>query len=439
MGNYQDEFVLFDNDMTALLEGLRMNGVVSGLGVTQSSPPGLSVLVAPGVYRANGVRISKAGSTTVAIPAADPAYPRKDIIVADQTGAISVVSGTPASPSPALQRGPKTAQPRPPDIPAGKVILAEVWVAAGAAQIVNADITDRRVLIPLEHGALEGLADDDHGQYLKEKGSGGLSSEVPEHSHQSPEQCGILDHGLALSGLGDDDHAQYLNNARHDTPTRHPKAVIAGAPAGDYVGTTDPQELSQKVLNSPKIKDVDPAPVGDLLLKVLKEVLHIRNAADTADKQIAGQAKARFVSGLGDHSHQSAGAEGGQLDHGLALAGLADDDHPQYLDNARHDIPDRHPLGTVVPHDSLASLTEREHASLTGIGPDDHHPQLHAASHESGGGDVVAAAKIRTVEDTVEPAPAEGEVCLWQDTTVGNERFWLIWRKGNANRKVELL
>ena len=32
-----------------------------------------------------------------------------------------------------------------------------------------------------------------------------------------------------------------------------------------------------------------------------------------------------------DHSHQSAGLQGGQLDHGLALTGLTDDDHTQYL------------------------------------------------------------------------------------------------------------
>lgn len=32
-----------------------------------------------------------------------------------------------------------------------------------------------------------------------------------------------------------------------------------------------------------------------------------------------------------DHSHQSTGLQGGTLDHGLALTGLADDDHPQYL------------------------------------------------------------------------------------------------------------
>ena len=37
-----------------------------------------------------------------------------------------------------------------------------------------------------------------------------------------------------------------------------------------------------------------------------------------------------------DHSHQSTGLQAGQLDHGLALTGLADDDHPQYLSGTRH-------------------------------------------------------------------------------------------------------
>lgn len=32
-----------------------------------------------------------------------------------------------------------------------------------------------------------------------------------------------------------------------------------------------------------------------------------------------------------DHSHQTTGAQGGQLDHGLALTGLTDDDHTNYL------------------------------------------------------------------------------------------------------------
>ena len=32
-----------------------------------------------------------------------------------------------------------------------------------------------------------------------------------------------------------------------------------------------------------------------------------------------------------DHTHQSTGAQGGTLDHGLALTGLTDDDHTQYV------------------------------------------------------------------------------------------------------------
>ena len=35
-----------------------------------------------------------------------------------------------------------------------------------------------------------------------------------------------------------------------------------------------------------------------------------------------------------DHSHQSTGPQAGQLDHGLALTGLADDDHTQYIRHA---------------------------------------------------------------------------------------------------------
>ena len=46
--------------------------------------------------------------------------------------------------------------------------------------------------------------------------------------------------------------------------------------------------------------------------------------ADTVDGQH------RVLTINADHTHQSTGAMGGQLDHGLALTGLEDDDHPQY-------------------------------------------------------------------------------------------------------------
>ena len=65
-------------------------------------------------------------------------------------------------------------------------------------------------------------------------------------------------------------------------------------------------------------------------------------------------------------------AFGTTIDHGNLL-GKEDDDHAQYLNEARHDVTGRHALGTVVPHDALASLTEKVHGSLTGVGATDHH------------------------------------------------------------------
>jgi hypothetical protein len=47
-----------------------------------------------------------------------------------------------------------------------------------------------------------------------------------------------------------------------------------------------------------------------------------------------------------DHTHQSTGAQAGKLDHGLALNGLADDDHPQYI---------KHSLATAVSDFLVAS------------------------------------------------------------------------------------
>lgn len=61
-----------------------------------------------------------------------------------------------------------------------------------------------------DHGALTGLADDDHTQYLKEKASGGTAAETPTHNHSAANQAGTLDHGASLTGLTDDDHTQYL-------------------------------------------------------------------------------------------------------------------------------------------------------------------------------------------------------------------------------------
>lgn len=109
-----------------------------------------------------------------------------------------------------------------------------------------------------DHGALTGLADDDHPQYVTHtegnaayqpldsdlttiaglapsdgqvlrRAAGAWAADTLDaadvgaatsgHTHAAP------DHG-ALSGLGDDDHTHYLTTGRHDLTARHPTSVL---------------------------------------------------------------------------------------------------------------------------------------------------------------------------------------------------------------------
>jgi len=103
-------------------------------------------------------------------------------------------------------------------------------IAAGAEVNVNADwnavggdaeILNKPTLVT-DHGALTGLVDDDHTQYVLVDGTRGFSGQVTAPSPTAgdsvankgyvDDQVGgitvITDHG-GLSGLGDDDHTQY--------------------------------------------------------------------------------------------------------------------------------------------------------------------------------------------------------------------------------------
>ena len=136
-------------------------------------------------------------------------------------------------------------------------------------------VTDVTGIGVTDHGALTGLADDDHLQYLNETRHDALPSDNPhgvtaaqvgnttaqwnadqlqgedvataapangnvltynsgttEWEPAAP-VTGVTDHG-ALTGLADDDHLQYLNETRHDAlPADNPHSVTAaqvGAP-----------------------------------------------------------------------------------------------------------------------------------------------------------------------------------------------------------------
>lgn len=135
-------------DAQAWRDKLDGYGVVSGLGVSVDS--GLTVSVAAGeatVGETNGSvdTVSLGGATTATLSGADASNPRKDTIYLDTSGVVQVETGTPESALPSGDTQFATYSPSPPVPSTGGVVLAEVWVGAGASSLSSADIRDRRV------------------------------------------------------------------------------------------------------------------------------------------------------------------------------------------------------------------------------------------------------------------------------------------------------
>jgi len=105
--------------------------------------------VASGTVYFGGSSVS-VSSQNVGIDAADPDNPRKDVVYLDGTGTATVAKSTPAEP-PQTQKdlGAQRVefyQPRPAALDAtDAVVLAEVWVPAGASSLSSGDVADRRV------------------------------------------------------------------------------------------------------------------------------------------------------------------------------------------------------------------------------------------------------------------------------------------------------
>jgi hypothetical protein len=119
---------------------------------------------------------------------------------------------------------------------------------------------------------------------------------------------GVTDHGL-LTGLADDDHTQYTTTAEAqalvdvhtgDTGDAHDASAISILDAGGDFTATDVE--------------------GAL------DELQADNEAHVA----AGDPHTGYRLESADHTHQSTGLQAGTLDHGAALTGLSDNDHPQY-------------------------------------------------------------------------------------------------------------
>jgi len=125
-------------DRNAMVQGIKGDGVYSGFAVSEKAVPDMSVDVAPGTCYVGGTKYTEASTVNVAISAADPTNPRRDIITYDTSaGNPACVTGTPST------------NPNPPDIPDGDIVLAIVYVKANATAIYEADITDKRVFVRL--------------------------------------------------------------------------------------------------------------------------------------------------------------------------------------------------------------------------------------------------------------------------------------------------
>ncbi|GAI29478.1 unnamed protein product, partial [marine sediment metagenome] len=122
-------------------------GVVNGLKVVPTDPASMDVQVETGKAYVADTLVEKGAVTDLTVTAADPTNPRKDIVVCNSAGTLSIVAGTPEAALPGGNVGVYTLNPEPPSIPANSIILAEIWVPAGATSITGSEIYDKRVSI----------------------------------------------------------------------------------------------------------------------------------------------------------------------------------------------------------------------------------------------------------------------------------------------------
>lgn len=122
-------------DFKIIAAGATGDGVVSGCAVTAQGSPNMTVAVGAGSVAVNAAAAAVSGGN-VTIAAANGSNPRFDLIVVNDAGAKSAVTGSAA------------ADPVFPAIPANSVVLAAIYVPAADAAINANQIVDKRVFVP---------------------------------------------------------------------------------------------------------------------------------------------------------------------------------------------------------------------------------------------------------------------------------------------------
>jgi hypothetical protein len=165
---------------------------------------------------------------------------------------------------------------------------------------------------------------------------------------------GVTDHG-ALTGLADDDHTQYHTDARGDARYALLAKGVTNGDGHDHAGGDGAQVAYSGLSGTPDLSSLHArghavASTSDhtdwpsgLTATELGYVDGVTSGIQTQldEKAATGHnhagTYAPAANGVtnGD-SHDHAGGDGGQVDHG-GLTGLSDDDHSQYHTNARGD------------------------------------------------------------------------------------------------------
>lgn len=139
---FEKETRMFVPDLNNIAQ-LGRRSVRSGCLVAEKGTPDMSVDVASGVVLFDSSFVTVA-STNVAIATSDPSYDRVDLVVVSNVGVVSVLTGT---------TDPINNKPKSPDYdPDDYVVLARVFVDDGVTTILDAAITDLRIIIETIYG-----------------------------------------------------------------------------------------------------------------------------------------------------------------------------------------------------------------------------------------------------------------------------------------------